>query len=65
MLDDRPGERLGYLLGEMLGKRLGESMGEKLDTRLGEIKIIHSQLPSPDEGLVFFKFIGSYRKSAS
>ena len=49
MLDDRPGERLGYLLGEMLGKRLGESMGEKLDTRLGEIKIIHSQLPSPNE----------------
>ena len=29
-------------------------LGERLGGRLGEVKIIHLQLPIPDEGLVLF-----------
>ena len=42
-LSERLGDRLGYRLGGMSGERLFQW----LDQRLGEIKKIHSQLPSP------------------
>ena len=47
------------MLNDNMGEMLAGKMNERLVERWGQMKSIHLQLPSPDEGLVFKEMLSS------